>query len=64
MKATMQKVPQRVGWSWRYKMFEEVTKPEYWHAHQEFELVLHRNFQGKSRGRAILKVRLSTTNCF
>lgn len=49
MKATMQKVPQRVGWSWRYKMFEEVTKPEYWHAHQEFELVLHRNFQGKSR---------------
>lgn len=49
MKATVQKIPQRHGWSWRYKMFEEVVKPEDWHVHQEFELVLHRNFQGKSR---------------
>lgn len=49
MKATIQKVPQRLGWSWRYKMLEEVVKPENWHVHQEFELVLHRNFQGKSR---------------
>ena len=49
MKATVQKIPQRHGWSWRYKMFKEVVKPEDWHVHQEFELVLHRNFQGKSR---------------
>ncbi|PQJ61572.1 AraC family transcriptional regulator [Vibrio chagasii] len=49
MKATIQKIPQRHGWSWRYKKFEETFKPESWHAHQEFELVLHRNFQGKSR---------------
>ncbi|ROV61703.1 AraC family transcriptional regulator [Vibrio ponticus] len=49
MKATVQKIPQRHGWSWRYKMFEEVVKPEDWHVHQEFELVLHRNFNGKSR---------------
>ncbi|PSW82620.1 AraC family transcriptional regulator [Photobacterium angustum] len=49
MKATIQKIPQRLGWSWRYKMFKEVVKAENWHAHQEFELVLHRNFQGKSR---------------
>ena len=49
MKATVQKIPQRHGWSWRYKMFKEVVKPEDWHVHQEFELVLHRIFQGKSR---------------
>ncbi|GAD32074.1 AraC family transcriptional regulator [Photobacterium leiognathi] len=49
MKATVQKIPQRHGWSWRYKIFEEVVKSEDWHTHQEFELVLHRNFQGKSR---------------
>lgn len=49
MKATIQKIPQRHGRSWRYKMFEEVVKPEDWHVHQEFELVLHRNFRGKSK---------------
>ncbi|KXO13234.1 Transcriptional regulator, AraC family [Moritella sp. JT01] len=48
MKTTIQKVPQRQGWSWRYKMLEEIYKSENWHAHQEFELVLHRNFKGKA----------------
>ncbi len=49
MKIPIQKVPQRVGWSWRYKFLKESCKPENWHSHQEFELVLHRNFQGTSR---------------
>ena len=48
MKATMQKVPQRQGWSWRYKKLLDDKKTIEWHAHQEYELVLHRHFQGNA----------------
>ncbi|WP_019615056.1 AraC family transcriptional regulator [Psychromonas ossibalaenae] len=47
MKATIEKVPQRLGMSWRYKKITESDKPCDWHFHQEFELVLHRHFTGQ-----------------
>ncbi len=48
MKATIEKVPQRLGTSWRYKKIIEPDKPCDWHFHQEFELVLHRHFKGQA----------------
>lgn len=48
MKANIEKVPQRLGSSWRYKKIIAANKPSDWHFHNEYELVLHRHFQGKA----------------
>ncbi|MGF1734760.1 helix-turn-helix domain-containing protein [Photobacterium satsumensis] len=46
--ATIEKVMQRQGYSWRYRKIEEPLKRYEWHFHQEYELVIHRHFQGKA----------------
>ncbi|WEM45437.1 AraC family transcriptional regulator (plasmid) [Photobacterium sp. DA100] len=45
--ATIEKVMQRQGYSWRYRKIEERYKHDEWHFHQEYELVIHRHFRGK-----------------
>ncbi|PSV33982.1 AraC family transcriptional regulator [Photobacterium sp. GB-27] len=48
MKATLEKVPQRIGCSWRFKKILEPVKDFSWHYHQkEFELLIHRNFRSR-----------------
>jgi len=46
MKAQIEKVAQRKGFSWRYRKLEEAEKTQQWHYHDEYELVLHRHFTG------------------
>lgn len=46
--ATIERVMQRQGYSWRYRKIEEPHKHYDWHFHQEYELVIHRNFRGKA----------------
>ncbi|MGR5063046.1 AraC family transcriptional regulator [Photobacterium sp. DNB22_13_2] len=46
--ATVERVMQRQGYSWRYRKIEEPNKHYQWHFHQEYELVIHRHFQGKA----------------
>lgn len=49
MKAVLEKPPQRLGSSFRYRKILEQEKQFNWHYHQhEFELVLHRNFEGNA----------------
>ncbi|GAA06335.1 helix-turn-helix transcriptional regulator [Photobacterium leiognathi] len=46
MKAILEKVPQRIGCSWRLKKIREHEKAFNWHYHnKEFELLIHRNFR-------------------
>ncbi|WP_422767811.1 AraC family transcriptional regulator [Photobacterium leiognathi subsp. mandapamensis] len=46
MKAILEKVPQRIGCSWRLKKIREYEKAFSWHYHnKEFELLIHRNFR-------------------
>ncbi|WP_318505174.1 AraC family transcriptional regulator [Photobacterium leiognathi] len=46
MKAILEKVPQRIGCSWRLKKIREHKKAFSWHYHnKEFELLIHRNFR-------------------
>ncbi|WP_419206411.1 AraC family transcriptional regulator [Photobacterium leiognathi] len=46
MKAILEKVPQRIGCSWRLKKIREHEKAFSWHYHnKEFELLIHRNFR-------------------
>ncbi|WP_318509736.1 AraC family transcriptional regulator [Photobacterium leiognathi] len=46
MKAILEKVPQRIGCSWRLKKIREHKKAFTWHYHnKEFELLIHRNFR-------------------
>ncbi|KJG10220.1 helix-turn-helix domain-containing protein [Photobacterium kishitanii] len=48
MKASLEKVPQRVGVSWRLKQIVDREKDFSWHYHnKEFELMLHRNFHSR-----------------
>ena len=46
--ATIERVMQRQGYSWRYRKIEEPHKHYEWHFHQEYELVIHRHFRGKA----------------
>lgn len=48
MKANLERVPIRLGSSWRYKKIDGVEKSYHWHFHHEYELVLFRqnNAQG------------------
>ncbi len=42
----MEKVPQRIGTSWRYKKIVEDKKSYGWHRHEEYEIAIHRHFTG------------------
>ncbi|MFA0131523.1 AraC family transcriptional regulator [Vibrio splendidus] len=46
MKGYLEKVPQRVGMSWRYKKIVENSKSYGWHRHEEYEIAIHRHFTG------------------
>lgn len=46
MKGYLERVPQRVGNSWRYRKIEEESKSYGWHRHDEYEIAIHRNFTG------------------
>lgn len=46
MKGHLEKVPQRIGASWRYRKIVEGSKSYGWHRHKEYELAIHRHFQG------------------
>ncbi|RYU69593.1 AraC family transcriptional regulator [Aliivibrio finisterrensis] len=48
MKANLEKVPIRLGSSWRYKKINEIESNYHWHFHNEYELVLFR--KSNSRG--------------
>ncbi|QUM79616.1 helix-turn-helix transcriptional regulator [Moritella sp. 5] len=48
MKEYIEKVPQRIGVSWRYKKVLEEVKKFDWHQHEEYEIAIHRNFNGLS----------------
>ncbi|MEZ8503206.1 AraC family transcriptional regulator [Vibrio splendidus] len=48
MKGYLEKVPQRVGMSWRYKKIVENSKSYGWHRHEEYEIAIHRHFAGHS----------------
>ncbi|MEZ9184502.1 AraC family transcriptional regulator [Vibrio splendidus] len=48
MKGYLEKVPQRVGMSWRYKKIVENSKSYGWHRHEEYEIAIHRYFAGHS----------------
>ncbi|MEZ9518636.1 AraC family transcriptional regulator [Vibrio splendidus] len=48
MKGYLEKVPQRVGMSWRYKKIVENSKSYGWHRHEEYEIAIHRHFVGHS----------------
>ncbi len=43
-----EKVPQRIGTSWRYKKIVENGKSYGWHRHEEYEIAIHRHFTGHS----------------
>ncbi|MGF1753979.1 AraC family transcriptional regulator [Vibrio makurazakiensis] len=45
--ARLEKVPQRLGSSWRYLKESNCNGEADWHYHHEFELVLHRHYSGK-----------------
>ncbi len=46
MKGSLERVPQRIGVSWRYRKIEESSKSYGWHRHEEYEIAIHRNFSG------------------
>ncbi|USD43830.1 helix-turn-helix domain-containing protein [Vibrio sp. SCSIO 43135] len=46
LNAKYEKVPQRLGASWRYMLDENCSSQSEWHYHTEYELVLHRHYQG------------------
>ncbi|WP_261858069.1 helix-turn-helix transcriptional regulator [Photobacterium sanguinicancri] len=46
MKGYLEKVPQRIGASWRYRKIVEGSKSYGWHRHKEYELAIHRHFSG------------------
>ena len=46
MKRKLERVPQRIGASWRYLKIVEPSKSYDWHCHQEYEIAIHRNFLG------------------
>ncbi|MBR9786486.1 MAG: helix-turn-helix transcriptional regulator [Vibrionaceae bacterium] len=46
MKRKLERVPQRIGASWRYIKIVEPHKSYDWHCHQEYEIAIHRNFLG------------------
>lgn len=46
MKSTLERVPQRIGASWRYLKITEDTKNYGWHRHDEYEIAIHRHFNG------------------
>lgn len=48
MKGYLEKVPQRIGASWRYKKIVEGSKSYGWHRHEEYEIAIHRHFSGHS----------------
>ncbi|MDD1826703.1 AraC family transcriptional regulator [Photobacterium sp. ZSDE20] len=48
MKGYLEKVPQRIGTSWRYKKIVENSKSYGWHRHEEYEIAIHRHFAGHS----------------
>ncbi len=39
-------MPQRIGTSWRYQKLLEERKSYAWHRHAEYEVVIHRHFEG------------------
>lgn len=47
MKGHLEKVPQRIGASWRYRKVVEETKSYGWHRHKEYEIAIHRHFEGR-----------------
>ncbi len=46
MKGNLERVPQRIGASWRYNKILEPSKSYGWHRHDEYEIAIHRNFTG------------------
>ncbi|KAB1454269.1 helix-turn-helix domain-containing protein [Vibrio panuliri] len=46
MKGKLERVPQRVGASWRYRKIVESSKSYGWHRHEEYEIAIHRHFSG------------------
>lgn len=46
MKGKLERVPQRIGASWRYKKILEPCKSYGWHRHNEYEIAIHRNCTG------------------
>lgn len=46
MKGSLERVPQRIGTSWRYRKILEPSKSYGWHRHSEYEIAIHRNFTG------------------
>lgn len=46
MKDILEKVPQRIGASWRYRRITEGEKRYGWHRHDEYEIAIHRHFAG------------------
>ncbi|OAN18163.1 AraC family transcriptional regulator [Photobacterium jeanii] len=46
MKGNLEKVPQRIGASWRYRKIVEEKKSYGWHRHKEYEIAIHRHFSG------------------
>ncbi|MCG6268079.1 AraC family transcriptional regulator, partial [Vibrio furnissii] len=47
MKGKLERVPQRIGVSWRYRKLREASKSYGWHCHHEYEIAIHRNFIGR-----------------
>ncbi|CCO46382.1 putative transcriptional regulator, AraC family protein [Vibrio nigripulchritudo SOn1] len=47
MKGHLERVPQRIGLSWRYKKIVEPCKSYGWHRHEEYEIAIHRHFSGQ-----------------
>ncbi|OEF03734.1 helix-turn-helix domain-containing protein [Vibrio genomosp. F10] len=46
IKGYLERVPQRIGTSWRYQKLVEERKSYAWHRHAEYEVVIHRHFEG------------------
>ncbi len=46
MKGKLERVPQRIGASWRYVKILEPIKEYGWHRHEEYEIAIHRHFTG------------------
>ncbi|GAM74851.1 transcriptional regulator [Vibrio ishigakensis] len=46
MQGVLERVPQRLGMSWRYRKIVEEKKSYGWHRHNEYEIAIHRHFKG------------------
>ncbi|GAM58198.1 transcriptional regulator, araC family [Vibrio ishigakensis] len=60
MQGVLERVPQRLGMSWRYRKIVEEKKSYGWHRHNEYEIAIHRHFKAFAL-LGIIKVKLGIT---